>query len=853
MANQLLVDAVAEMKSPPPQSPESGCKGDQEGLVVANPSYGQSTSTVNRCDASPQSSDFQHVPDQQTSLSPHIYHGSCSKDCRKRIFHAVLQYCEQDADLAHEIKAQFEKMTLVYRRKQVHVRIALLPDVTNKTEVESLEEVCEGEMTKVFILLCTDNYLKDERSKSIGMKIIHNATISSAPHEFDVVKLFFDETSMKCKKTELTQKVLYRPTCPKFKDKMRNLLMGTTFDQQIQFDRLRQKCNEKHNPQKPDGKKNKKNHFSSLSQAYAAYRGKRRTSSVGRTTQSSSDLSTKSHHSSTSPTKPGLCASRNHEKPPITESSEEASSAFKSSSSGHKGDVSSSTEDSCDTDAMYTDCVRVKRNIQTTACHTQSDGVSTEHSTQMKTTEKETAMPSAISSKHHSHDLETTNNQGQWCQLELLKSVMKQSAHPLEGTAGDINESSDAEPFENPSHSDDTHKVLSTKRQSQQNVSTETSSSGHLSKEDIDHFSKKSTEPSNRNNSRNRVVICTSSESEHSGRNGGHCQIKSGGSQNKKYVPKHIHRISDGELHQSISHVDRHFSDTGMSSSSDQEHTANNPAAICGTNHNLQATRENKATAALGPMVPNLQNSINDDNGQAPRNTLHTANTPPQGSNSLPRARQSGPSIKPTAAVAPVTQNLRDFSPLISPNEDSGNDDDEDETLRKTPSTTNIPQQASNDYSDDCTLQHDPGAFSGTIASPQECPASSLPMDPGSEEFSEANSVSETAPLMEPREAQEDEVDQGSRSNEGKETTDRPTRHTKMPDSQNRTRNDQVTDATENPGISSDRESQDENGSVSSRLRRRRNLPSLILARLRDIFSCSSRYRHQHQKNRKKE
>ena len=158
------------------------------------------------------------------------------------MFNAVLHCASADIGRAREVKRLLENLGLKYLGIQFHVSVALLLDVTCKTPVETLREVLENEMTTLFIIICTANYQNDQEARTLENWIL-NARAKSA--SLDVIHLRFDEREeAEATSDNMTQTIVCRPNSEIFQEQIERII-GTHFRETLQHDRVRRTCEDK--------------------------------------------------------------------------------------------------------------------------------------------------------------------------------------------------------------------------------------------------------------------------------------------------------------------------------------------------------------------------------------------------------------------------------------------------------------------------------------------------------------------------------------------------------------------------------------------------------------------------------
>ena len=294
-------------------------------------------------------------------LNPYAHHASCGKECKKYMFHAILHCTQSDIEFAHKVKKELEKLKLTYFGQAYPVNVSILCSMTAKTPAEMLREVTDSGMTKLFIILRTFAYLKDDFSKRLGDKIINICNTGS----FNVIQLLYGTAGEQTEDSDhMTTNISYCPDSPDFRDQMRAILLGASFEEYLTHESTRRRCEERRSSRVPkvhpgqsnsgfaaemtessvDQQQSMKRHTSFEPAAQQAGKGKGK---IG--ARKTVPGAFKSSGTKLAPS--GRLSKRNQKDYACTTDSSMSSSTDQktdnqaSSSSGHRGDISSSSMD----------------------------------------------------------------------------------------------------------------------------------------------------------------------------------------------------------------------------------------------------------------------------------------------------------------------------------------------------------------------------------------------------------------------------------------------------------------------------------------------------------------------------
>ena len=175
------------------------------------------------------------------SDNPLTDHRNCGRNCKKLMFHCILHYAKSDRKLAQELKKQLQSLMLVHLNGHYPARVQLLPDVVpDCVKAKALREILDNEMTATFIILRTTEYVNDSSAQETGFRI---TTVGMEEPTFRVIQLFFEQEEPTTS-DYVDVNITYQENSSEFLEKMVNILKGTSFEEGLNHDEIRRKCEE---------------------------------------------------------------------------------------------------------------------------------------------------------------------------------------------------------------------------------------------------------------------------------------------------------------------------------------------------------------------------------------------------------------------------------------------------------------------------------------------------------------------------------------------------------------------------------------------------------------------------------
>lgn len=157
------------------------------------------------------------------------------------MFHCILHYAKSDRKLAQELKKQLQSLMLVHLNGHYPARVQLLPDVVpDCVKAKALREILRNEMTATFIILRTTAYANDSSAQETGFRI---TTVGMEEPTFRVIQLFFEQEEPTTS-DYVDVNITYQENSSEFLEKMVNILKGTSFEEGLNHDEIRRKCEE---------------------------------------------------------------------------------------------------------------------------------------------------------------------------------------------------------------------------------------------------------------------------------------------------------------------------------------------------------------------------------------------------------------------------------------------------------------------------------------------------------------------------------------------------------------------------------------------------------------------------------